>query len=69
VTRSSVQNPPGRRPSWSSWLAVAAVGVAVVAGLFAPPPFNGLSLAAVVLGVLALIVRGLETYNRTKEDR
>ncbi len=69
MTTPSVPNPPDHpRPSWSSWLAVAAIPLAIAA-LFAPPPFNGLSLLAVVVAVLALILRGLESYNRTKENR
>lgn len=48
-----------RARAWSTVILALAV---VVAGLstFGPPPVNGISVAAVVLAVVALIVRRIE---------
>jgi len=49
--------------SGSSWLIVAALVVAVLSG-FAPAPFNGLSVLASALVVVALVRRHAETARR-----
>jgi membrane protein implicated in regulation of membrane protease activity len=64
LTRNTLPTRPDHPGvSWSSWLVVAAVVLAVGA-LFGPPPFNGISLAAVLFVVLALVARFVETIKK-----
>lgn len=67
MTRDSLPTPPDHGPSWSSWLAVAAVPLAVAALLVAPG-FNGLSLLSVVAAILSIARRVVEYSTRRTAD-
>lgn len=49
--------------SGSSWLAVAALAVAICSA-FGPAPFNGVSLLALILLVATIVRRRIETTRR-----
>lgn len=64
MTRYSLPARPDRNPfRGSSWLAVAALALAIVA-LCGPAPFNGVSLFAVVTAILSIVLRLVETHRR-----
>ena len=66
MTATMLPAAEGAQPvdvSVSSWLAVAALVVAVLSG-FGPPPINGLSVLALALAVGAIVRRYRETARR-----
>lgn len=65
MTRYSLPAPQDRNPfRWSSWLAVVALVLAVLA-LTGPAPFNGVSLLAAVAAILSIVLRLIEAHRRT----
>lgn len=63
MTRKRLQARQDGSPSWSSWLAIAALVVALLALL--GPGFNGLSLLAATLAILSVVRRAIEYHRRT----
>lgn len=63
MTRESLPAQPDDGPEWSAWLMLAAVVVAALA-LLGPGPANGATLLAVVLAVLSIARRVVESHKR-----
>lgn len=58
-----IVSPRHDRSRVSSWLAIVAL-VLAVAALFGPAPANGITVWAVVAGVLAIVARLIERRPR-----
>lgn len=59
VADDMLSAPTDRPRAWSTVILLAAIVVGALS-TFGPPPVNGISVAAVVLAVVALIVRRIE---------